>query len=98
MLRQPSTTSATIDLGGIVNTPTEEEEPPQVLGERIKRGGVVNGVLGVRAKPNSGVLGERIGPVTGDASNIVLWLLLLGACVATIVATVVTGKKKKAAK
>ena len=93
-----STTSATIDLGGIVNTPTVEEEPPQVLGERIKRGGVVNGVLGVRAKPNSGVLGERIGPVTGDASNIVLWLLLLGACVATIVATIVTGKKKKAAK
>jgi len=66
-----------------------------VLGERVAKGGVVQGVLGVRAKPNSGVLGERVGPVTGDASNIVLWLLLLGACVATIVATIVTGKKKK---
>jgi len=88
-----------VDLGGIVNNPTEETPPPpQVLGERIKRGGVVNGVLGVRAKPSSGVLGERIGPVTGDTSNIILWLLLLTACVATIVATIVTGRKKKAAK
>ena len=66
-----------------------------MLGERVEKGGVVNGVLGVRAKPNSGVLGERVGPVTGDASNIILWLLLLGACVATIVATIVTGRKKK---
>ncbi len=84
----------TIDLGDVVNTPPEEG----VLGARVKKGGVVNGVLGVRAKPVSGVLGERIGPVTGDASNIILWLLLLTACVATIVATIVTGKKKKTAK
>ena len=97
----------TIDLGGIVNTPerppiTPPPGPtptptPGVLGARVKRGGVVNGVLGVRAKPSSGVLGVRVGPVTGDASNIILWLLLLTACVATIVATIVTGKKKKTA-
>ena len=97
----------TIDLGGIVNTPerppiTPPPGPtptptPGVLGARVKRGGVVNGVLGVRAKPSSGVLGVRVGPVTGDASNIILWLLLLTACVATIVATIVTGRKKKTA-
>ena len=95
-----SSTDRTIELGDIINNPEEETPPPRggVLGERVKRGGVVNGVLGVRAKPNSGVLGERIGPVTGDASNIILWSLLLAACVATIVATVLTGRKKKAAK
>ena len=97
----------TIDLGGIVNTPerppiTPPPGPtptptPGVLGARVKRGGVVNGVLGVRAKPSSGVLGVRVGPVTGDASNIILWLLLLSACVATIVATIITGRKKKTA-
>ena len=95
------TADLTIDLGGIVNNPTEETTPPPrggVLGARVKKGGVVNGVLGVRAKPTSGVLGERIGPVTGDASNIILWLLLLTACVATIVVTIITGKKKKTAK
>nr|MCR5591222.1 Cna B-type domain-containing protein [Lachnospiraceae bacterium] len=93
---------ATIDLGGIINTPTTPPPPPRETYTPtptpiVERGGVVSGVLGVRAKPTSGVLGERIGPVTGDASNIILWLLLLTACVATIVATVVTGKKKKAA-
>ena len=106
-----ATAGLTYDLGSIVNYPEEEVPPPPtttitptttpvsgVLGERVERvqkGGVVNGVLGVRAKPTSGVLGERVGPVTGDASNIILWLLLLSACVATIVATIVTGKKKK---
>ncbi len=99
-----ATARTTIDLGGITNdeiTPPPTPTPTPtgaVLGERVQRGGVVNGVLGVRAKPTSGVLGERVGPVTGDASNIILWLLLLVACAATIVATVVTGKKKKAAK
>ncbi len=95
-----ASTDRTIELGDIINNPEEETPPPRggVLGERVKRGGVVNGVLGVRAKPNSGVLGERIGPVTGDASNIILWSLLLAACIATIVATVLTGRKKKAAK
>ena len=102
-----ASTDRTIDLGGIVNTPerppiTPPPGPtptptPGVLGARVKRGGVVNGVLGVRAKPSSGVLGVRVGPVTGDASNIILWLLLLTACVATIVATIVTGRKKKTA-
>ena len=87
----PSDTTTTTTVTPVTSTtPT-----PAVLGARVKRGGVVNGVLGVRAKPSSGVLGVRVGPVTGDASNIILWLLLLGACVATIVATVVTGRKKK---
>ena len=70
-----------------------------------QKGGVVNGVLGVRAKPTSGVLGARIGSVTGDESNIILWLLLLTACVATILmgnevydAPIMTGRKKKEAK
>ena len=90
-----ATTRTTIDIGDIVNTPPDFPPPPT---ERFERGGVVNGVLGVRAKPSSGVLGERVGPVTGDTSNIVLWLLLLTACVATIVATIVTGKKKKTVK
>ena len=94
-----ATTDRTIALGDIVNNPEETTPPPRgVLGERVKKGGVVNGVLGVRAKPNSGVLGERIGPVTGDASNIILWSLLLAACLATIVATIMTGKRKKTAK
>lgn len=96
-----ATADVTVDLGSIRNTPPEtppENPTPTPIAERIRRGGVVNGVLGVRAKPTSGVLGERIGPVTGDASNIILWLLLLTACVATIVATVVTGKKKKTVK
>ena len=79
----------------VVTTSTPTPPAAGVLGARVKRGGVVNGVLGVRAKPSSGVLGVRVGPVTGDASNIILWLLLLTACVATIVATIVTGRKKK---
>ena len=95
-----TTTSTTIDLGGIINTPptpppTPPTGPTPTPTPTIERGGVVSGVLGVRAKPTSGVLGERIGPVTGDASNIILWLLLLTACAATIIATIVTGKKKK---
>lgn len=103
----------TIDLGDIINNPEEEETPPPtggvlgarttpkkkgVLSEKVKKGGVVQGVLGVRAKPNKGVLGVRTGPVTGDASNIILWSLLLAACIATIVATIMTGRKKKTAK
>lgn len=83
----------------ITPTPTPIYTPtptpaPEVRGERLERG-VVSGVLGVRAKPTSGVLGERVGPVTGDAGNIVLWSLLLAACVATIVVLLLTGKKKK---
>ena len=104
-----TTADVTIDLGDITNppvvppppgpTPTPTPTPtPGVLGERVEKGGVVSGVLGVRAKPSSGVLGERIGPVTGDTSNIILWSLLLAACVATILATVLTGKKKRTAK
>ncbi|MCR5302250.1 MAG: Cna B-type domain-containing protein [Lachnospiraceae bacterium] len=82
-------------------TTTTTPTPSGVLGarvDRIEKGGVVKGVLGVRAAPSKGVLGVRSGPVTGDASNIILWLLLLCACVATIVATIVTGKKKKVTK
>lgn len=101
--------SVTYDLGTITNSTTPVPETPEtppvtpsVLGERIipkddgrRSGGVLAGVLGVRAAPKQGVLGERIGPVTGDAANIVLWLLLLAACVAAIIGTALAGKKKK---
>jgi len=106
-----STATRTIDLGGIINTP-EEEYPPEerieatrsttpsgVLGERRTPGGVMSDVLGVRAKPTSGVLGERVGPVTGDFSNIALWSILLLSCIAMIITMLVkTGKNDKKAK
>ena len=72
-----STSGKTIDLGDVINDPKEEGE---VLGARVD-----NGVLGVRSKPKGGVLGTRVGPATGDASAIALWLALLLACVGTIV-------------
>jgi uncharacterized surface anchored protein len=88
-----SSSSATVDLGDIYNNPTDEEEvPPEsgVLGARVK-----NDVLGVRSKPSKGVLGTRVGPATGDASAIALWLTLMVACIGTIVWMLV-GRKKKA--
>jgi len=51
-------------------------------------------VLGVRAAPTAGVLGERVGPVTGDSANIALWLLLLIACVSTIVGILVSSRRR----
>ena len=96
------TTELTYDLGRITNQST----PPgggEVRGERRddgrRNGGVLSGVLGVRAAPKRGVLGERLGPVTGDATNIILWLLLLLASVGAIVGVAVANsKRKKAAK
>ncbi|MDO4189251.1 MAG: hypothetical protein Q4D29_09710, partial [Lachnospiraceae bacterium] len=60
-----------------------------------RSGGVLSGVLGVRAAPKSGVLGERLGPVTGDAFNIFLWTLLLLASMGAIVAVAIANIKRK---
>lgn len=86
-------------------TPTPETPRATVLGERStpttpavddgrRSGGVLAGVLGVRAAPRQGVLGERVGPATGDTANIILWMLLLVACISAIVGVLVVGKKK----
>lgn len=95
------------DLGSITNSPTPETPPTpptpprrgEVRGERRDRGrrdgGVLSGVLGVRAAPKSGVLGERLGPVTGDAANIFLWMLLLLASVGAIVGVFIANARRK---
>jgi LPXTG-motif cell wall-anchored protein len=44
--------------------------------------------------PKRGVLGTRVGPATGDASAIALWLGLLLACIGTIVWLIMSRKKK----
>ncbi|MCR4807253.1 MAG: Cna B-type domain-containing protein, partial [Lachnospiraceae bacterium] len=79
-----------VDLGNITNDETESG----VLGERVPIAEKVSGVLGVRSKPTPGVLGTRVGPATGDASAIALWLTLLVACVGTII-WMLTSRKKK---
>ncbi len=76
--------------GGTSPTPTPTSE---VAGARRKRN--VSDVLGVRAKPSSGVLGVRVGPVTGDAANIALWLLLLVASISVIVVIAIQNHKRK---
>ena len=92
------------DLGTITNSfvPELPPTPPrrgEVRGERRDRGrrdgGVLSGVLGVRAAPKSGVLGERLGPVTGDAANIFLWMLLLLASVGAIVGVFIANARRK---
>lgn len=107
-----STGTATVayDLGRITNAIGTTPPPPprrgEVRGARTPKvddgrraGGVLSGVLGVRAAPKSGVLGERLGPVTGDAANIFLWMLLLLASVGAIVAVMVANiKRRKQAK
>ena len=101
----------TYDLGSITNNTvpdTPPETPPttpprggEVRGERRptdtgrRSGGVLSGVLGVRAAPKAGVLGERLGPVTGDAFNIFLWTLLLLASIGAIVAVAFANIKRK---
>ena len=76
-------------------TPTPTREPA-VLGERkIKPGSPVQGVLGVRSAPTQGVLGARVGPATGDAANIALWLIILGASIGAIVVIVVQANRKR---
>ncbi|MBQ7588949.1 MAG: LPXTG cell wall anchor domain-containing protein [Lachnospiraceae bacterium] len=41
------------------------------------------------------MLGTRVGPATGDASAIALWLGLLIACIGTIVWLIAGRKRKK---
>lgn len=104
-----STATATVsyDLGRITNSTTPPDTPivpssgGEVRGERRptdtgrRSGGVLSGVLGVRAAPKAGVLGERLGPVTGDAFNIFLWTLLLLASIGSIIAVAIANAKRK---
>lgn len=95
--RIDSASAATIgvDVGTITNnTEGGGGGGTGVAGVR-RKGGVLSDVLGVRAKPTSGVLGARIGPVTGDAANIALWLLLLVASISIIVIICIQNNKKK---
>ncbi|MCR5507724.1 MAG: Cna B-type domain-containing protein [Lachnospiraceae bacterium] len=84
--------TATVNIGLVRN-----KKNNGVLGERIPPSEKVSGVLGVRSQPKGGVLGTRVGPATGDASAIALWLALLLACVGTIV-WLLTSRKKKVVK
>lgn len=94
-----SATSIGVNVGTIKND-TPGTPPPTtgggggVAGVR-RSGGVISDVLGVRAKPTSGVLGARVGPVTGDAANIALWLLLLLASVSIVVVICIQNHKRK---
>ena len=104
-----STATATVsyDLGRITNSTTPPDTPivpssgGEVRGERRptdtgrRSGGVLSGVLGVRAAPKAGVLGERLGPVTGDAFNIFLWTLLLLASIGSIIAVAIANARRK---
>ncbi|MBQ7565335.1 MAG: InlB B-repeat-containing protein [Lachnospiraceae bacterium] len=82
-------------------TPTATVTPiptAAVLGaRRTQPGGVVAGVLGVRSAPTQGVLGARVGPVTGDAANIALWLIILSASIGAVILILVQSSKKKKA-
>lgn len=40
--------------------------------------GFLSNVLGVRKVPSTGVLGERMSPVTGDDLTLNFWIMLLG--------------------
>ena len=82
--------SSAVDLGQITNNKVETG----VLGERVPVAEKVSGVLGVRSKPKAGVLGTRVGPATGDASAIALWITLLVACIGTIVWMLASRRKK----
>lgn len=53
-----------------------------VLGER--KGGVLSSVLGTRKIDDSGVLGERMSPVTGDDLTLNFWIMVL--CAAGLIA------------
>ncbi len=92
----------TIVAGAITSTPTRTAETPTptptaaVLGaRRIKSESPIQGVLGVRSAPKQGVLGERVGPATGDAANIALWLIVLGASIGAIVVIIVQSSRKR---
>lgn len=95
-----SATAIGVDVGTITND-TPGTPPPTtggggggVAGVR-RSGGVISDVLGVRAKPTSGVLGARVGPVTGDVANIALWLLLLLSSISIIVVICIQNHKRK---
>ena len=83
-----------IELGRIGNKKTDLYVPP-VLGER--RPEIVSDVLGVRAAPTEGVLGERVGPATGDTGKLILWILLFASCLSVLVVALRSKKyiKKK---
>ena len=53
-----------------------------MLGTRS--GGFVSDVLGARKAPTSGVLGERMSPVTGDDLTLNFWIMVL--CAAGLIA------------
>ena len=101
------TAMVSYDLGRITNSTTPPDTPVvpssggEVRGERRptdtgrRSGGVLSGVLGVRAAPKAGVLGERLGPVTGDAFNIFLWTLLLLASIGSIIAVAIANARRK---
>ena len=84
------------DLGSITNAVVPDTPPEEGVAGR-RRGGVLSGVLGVRAAPKRGVLGERVGPATGDTANIILWMLLLLVSIGAIIGVGIAGKKKKRA-
>ena len=102
-----ATATVSYDLGRITNSTTPPDTPVvpssggEVRGERRptdtgrRSGGVLSGVLGVRAAPKAGVLGERLGPVTGDAFNIFLWTLLLLASIGSIIAVAIANARRK---
>lgn len=102
-----ATATVSYDLGRITNSTTPPDTPVvpssggEVRGERRptdtgrRSGGVLSGVLGVRAAPKAGVLGERLGPVTGDAFNIFLWTLLLLASIGSIIAIAIANARRK---
>ena len=85
--------TVTINLGEISDP--EKERESGVAGVRAPVAEKVSGVLGVRSAPKKGVLGTRVGPATGDASAIALWLGLLIACIGTIVWLIAGRKRKK---
>ena len=94
------TSDMVYDLGSITNAIVPDippENPPEEGVAGVKRGGVLSGVLGVRAAPKQGVLGERVGPATGDTANIILWMLLLLVSVGAIIGVGIAGRKKKRA-
>lgn len=102
-----ATATVSYDLGRITNSTTPPDTPVvpssggEVRGERRptdtgrRSGGVLSGVLGVRAAPKAGVLGERLGPVTGDAFNIFLWTLLLLASIGSIIVVAIANARRK---
>lgn len=94
-INSSSVVGTATSLGIVTNTRTTGGGG-DVAGVR-KPGGVLAGVLGVRAAPSAGVLGERIGPVTGDVANIALWIVLLLGCIGAMIAVAVMPSKRRVA-